>query len=251
MIMGGNPLSMRRSDTSLGGPACAFPETEWGLVRKLGASETAGFRAGVETLCRSYWKPIYRYLRSVSGRSNEDAKDLTQSFLAWALQGEAIRRYLPQRGSFRDYVKVLLRRFVRDQEEKASALKRGGGSGHRSLEAAGAGDSGPASARTSPEEELDREWAKEIAARALEAVRGRLSRDGRGSWFRAYELYELHPSALNPTYSAVAQELGCGEPDVRNRLSAVREEIRSEIRAVLSRTVTDARSLEKEWNELF
>ena len=48
-----SPLGEKRAgDTSLGGSQKDFPKTAWELIAGPG-------RAGLEELCRRYWKPVY------------------------------------------------------------------------------------------------------------------------------------------------------------------------------------------------
>ena len=76
---------MKSSETSLGGTAQGFPNTLWEEISQARASDAGDRRAGLEELCRRYWKPIYRYVRIAFAKSNEDAKDLTQAFLLWLM----------------------------------------------------------------------------------------------------------------------------------------------------------------------
>ena len=117
---------MGTPDTSLGGQPKGFPDTTWGMISRVRDPGASSHRAGVETLCRRYWKPVYRYLRIAWAKSNDDAKDLTQAFLLWLVEGEALAKYAPDRGSFRAYIKVLLRNFAEHQDRALSRLKRGG-----------------------------------------------------------------------------------------------------------------------------
>src|SRR5258706_11610025 len=98
---------MNAGDTSLGGDHKRFPETTWSLVSKLRTPGEGPDRAGLETLCHRYWKPVYRYVRMAWAKSNDEAKDLVQAFFLWLLEGDALAKYEPGRGSFRGYLKLL------------------------------------------------------------------------------------------------------------------------------------------------
>ena len=113
-------------ETSLGGKGQAFPSTMWGMVSRIRGSNETQQREGLEELSRRYWKPIYRYVRIAWAKSNEDAKDLTQAFLLWLMEGEPLRKYEKDRGKLRTYLKVLLKGFVRDRQKALQRLKRGG-----------------------------------------------------------------------------------------------------------------------------
>lgn len=225
----------------------------WGLVSRIRGSDAQDQRAGLEELSRRYWKPIYRYVRIAWAKSNEDAKDLTQAFLLWLIEGEPLKKYEKDRGKLRTYLKVLLKGFVRDRHKALQRLKRGGdvkildldASAHNLKEAI----SDPSA--EDPVKAFDRSWAIEVSQRAVATVRDRLHEEGKEIPFRVFELYDLGKSKEKPTYKTVAAELGIKETDVHNNLGMVREEVRREIRAELFDTVTTEGDMEEEWSELF
>src|SRR5690242_3501359 len=75
--------TMRGSETTLGGQDRHFPETTIGFLSLLRRRTDEGRRAALEMLCARYWKPVYAYIRAGWSKSNDDAKDLTQSFFLW------------------------------------------------------------------------------------------------------------------------------------------------------------------------
>ena len=58
-----------------------FVTTHWSMVLAAGRSDTPRAQAALETLCQSYWPPLYAYARR-RGHSPEDAQDLTQEIFA-------------------------------------------------------------------------------------------------------------------------------------------------------------------------
>jgi RNA polymerase sigma-70 factor (ECF subfamily) len=233
-------------DTSIGGRRKDFPETTWGLVRRMQTDP----REAVETLCERYWKPVHQFVRAAWAKTNEDAKDLTQAFFVWLLESQVTKKFEPERGSFRSFLKSLLRHFVAHQHDALRRLKRGGGVKFLPLddEAAAAEAADPKEA--SPELVFDRAWVAEVTRRALDRVRKRHASGARAAQWRAFEAYDL-AKGEQPTYAALAARLGVKESDVRNYLFAVRERVREEIRAELSDTVADETELQAEWDALF
>ena len=63
----------------------AFSTTAWSMVARAGQEESPAASAALERLCRTYWRPIYAWLRR-SGHAPADAEDLTQGFLASLIQ---------------------------------------------------------------------------------------------------------------------------------------------------------------------
>lgn len=230
----------------MGGGAADFPKTSWSLVaRAADPSDAAARQSGLEELCRDYWRPIYRHFRAAWARPNEEAKDLTQAFFLWLLEGDALRRYAPEKGSFRSFLKALLRHFVQNHDQAMARLKRGGGARPLPLDPEVTGDlADPRS--DDPRDAFDAEWRRTVFARALDRVRARFAREP--AKLLVYEAYDLAPAAERPTYPALAERFGLAESDVRNYLFAVRQALRSEVRAELARIASDPAELEEEWN---
>lgn len=230
----------------------AFPQTTWGLVSQLQKAREQR-QQGLETLCTRYWRPIYAYVRRAWRKSNEDAKDLTQAFFLWLMDGEALAGYDPSQSNFRFYLKGLLRNFVRNSEQALRRLKRGGDAAHLPLqtELRDLADVLPDEGAESPDEAFDRAWTYELLERATERARAHWLESGRELRQKVFEAYELAPAGEQPTYGGVAEALGIKVTDVRNHLYAARERIREEVRAELRETVSNPAQLEEEWQALF
>ena len=71
-----------------------FATTHWSVVLAAGQSDSQQATAALEKLCRTYWYPLYAYVRR-RGSGPEDAEDRTQSFFARLLE----RDFLSQQGS--------------------------------------------------------------------------------------------------------------------------------------------------------
>ncbi len=239
-------------DTNLGGSARAFPSTHGSLVSDLAQPAMERRRRAVEQIARRYWKPIYRYVRLGWSKSNEEAKDLTQAFLLWLLESDRLAGYSRQKGRFRPFFKLVLRRFLGHEDEAARRLKKGGGVRLIPLEEFSLlRDSIPDPAPRDPDREFDRSWGEELARRAVERVRDRLIREGKELRFRAYEAADLRSEGKRPGYARIARELGVTEDDVRNHLREVRGRVRAEVRAEMAGTVSRPVDLEAEWRDLF
>ena len=62
-------------------PGDIFATTHWTVVLAAGRRSTPQSDRALEELCRTYWYPLYAYVRR-HGHSKEDAEDLTQGFFA-------------------------------------------------------------------------------------------------------------------------------------------------------------------------
>jgi RNA polymerase sigma-70 factor (ECF subfamily) len=171
----------------------------------------------------------------------------------WLLEGDALQRYESERGSFRHYLKLLLRRFVVHQEEALQRLKRGGGFKIIPLEGFGAEADAfiPDPRVLDPDKVFERAWLGEVVNQSLERVRERCLSGPRAVAFKVYEEYELTAEATRPTYAELAKRFGLTEGQITAQLHAIRGEIRADIRRELARLTSDDQELAREWNDLF
>lgn len=217
---------MADRNTELGGSGQDFPRTTADLVRELANPGTAARLAVLEMLAGRYWKPVYCFLRLTYGKSNEDAKDLTQAFFAWLLERDLLGKYDPARSSFRTFLKGILRNFAGNEHQAAMRLKRGGGLQAIAADISTLPIEGPAPA--DPDEAFEQAFLKDVVDRAVERVRTRYRSGRRIVPFVVFEQYHFSKDGPAPTYAIVARKLGIKETDVRNYLHEVREAIRAE-----------------------
>lgn len=216
-----------------GGPQ----ETKWSQVVRLRDRSSEDFRRAMEALAMQYWKPVYRTIRWGWGRSNEDAKDFTQEFFSHLMASDVWGRIGPEKGRFRTFLKLMLKRFMQDQTKSDQRLKRGGGASVLSLDAIADADDrgGPASAEPAPEARFDREWARCAATEALAAV----TED-------ADLLRRKYLSDPAPSYEALAQEAGLTVPQVQARLAKARKALRAALETRVREYVDSAADVEEE-----
>ena len=73
-------MTVTRQEGGPGRGGAGFEATRWSVVLAAGRDDTAQ-AAALEHLCRTYWYPLYAFVRR-QGRGAEDAQDLTQAFFA-------------------------------------------------------------------------------------------------------------------------------------------------------------------------
>ena len=56
-----------------------FATTHWSVVLAAGQPESTRYQQALEALCRTYWFPLYAYLRR-HGCNSHEAQDYTQAF---------------------------------------------------------------------------------------------------------------------------------------------------------------------------
>ena len=83
MVTGQSPLQ------PAGRPAAAFTTTHWSVVILAGQENSPDATAALEKLCRTYWYPVYAWVRG-GGTGPDDAHDLTQEFFAMRLRRDSL-----------------------------------------------------------------------------------------------------------------------------------------------------------------
>src|SRR3989442_229262 len=103
-----------------------FATTHWSVVLTAGQCASSQAADALEKLCRTYWYPLYAYVRR-QGHSPHDAQDLTQEFFARLLARNYLGTVAREKGKFRSFLLVALNHFMSDERDRARAAKRGGG----------------------------------------------------------------------------------------------------------------------------
>jgi len=214
-------------DTSIGGPAHAFPATGLSLLVRAAGGDPTLRLAALDRLVSIYWKPVYKYIRLRWHAGNEDAKDWTQEFFAVALERDYLEKYDPSRSRFRTYLRTCVDGFVANQLKAAARLKRGGGTERVSLDF-GAADVELALSKavSDPEEIFRREWTRSLFQVAVDALERSCAERGRPEVFAVFERYEIAPPVEKKTYREVAEELGITPTQLNNYLAAARRQFR-------------------------
>src|SRR5882724_7896635 len=197
-------------DTAIGGPHDHFPETQVSLLE----AASAGGQVTAEALDRIsllYWKPVYKFVRLKFRKGNEEAKDLTQSFFASAIERGFFARFDPARASFRTYLRMAVERFAANDYAAANRQKRGGGVEFEPVDE-------QAAATESPEEIFDREWRRQLFGLALDDLRAHSEQTGKQAQWAIFEAYDL-ADGERPSYAALAARHGVPETQVTNYLA--------------------------------
>src|SRR5437899_6321909 len=111
-----------------------FATTHWSVVLLAGQADSPQATEALEKLCRTYWYPLYVFVRR-QGNSPEDAQDLTQAFFERILEKNYFGQVDRAKGRFRAFLLAALKNFLSDQRDYRDAAKRGGGRRMLSLDA--------------------------------------------------------------------------------------------------------------------
>ena len=219
-------------ETAIGGPGSKFPATRWSAIVAARSEDAAERARALETIVTAYWKPVYKYIRARWGKSNEDAKDLTQEFFARVIEKDFLGSYDPAKARLRTFLRTCVDGLVANQVKAARRLKRGGDAPHLSLDFDAAEVELARSRLPAPgaletiEEYFEEEWIRSVFSLAVESLRQQCEARGKELQFRLFERYDLDDSGTRPSYADLARELGVSVSDVTNYLSFARREFR-------------------------
>ncbi len=214
-----------------------FSTTHWTVVVEAGDQDSPGAKAALESLCDTYWYPLYAFARGL-GRSPEAAEDLVQSFFVQLIEKNSVRVADRDRGRFRTFLLTAFKRFITNDWNRERAQKRGGGVKPISLDpVAGEERMGRDVAATdTPELAYEKRWAGTLIEKARNALEQEFIAAGKGDRFTALEPHLVgDPSAM--TYAHLAKQFGITEGGVKAEAHRLRQRYRNQLRAEVAKTV--------------
>lgn len=213
----------------------SFPTTCWTIILHAGQRDSSDAKASLEYLCRTYWYPLYAFVRH-RGYSAHDAQDLTQAFFAQLLEKQPFDRVGPEKGKFRSFLLAALKNFLANERDKANAHKRGGNHTILSLEINSAESrySVEPSHDSTPEKAFDRQWALALLDHVLANLRAEYKAGGDEQLFE--ELKESLTGGSD-SYAAIAARLGRTEGAIKVAAHRLRHRYRDLLRAEVAQTV--------------
>lgn len=228
-----------------------FATTHWTVVLAAGKRSTPQADEAVEQLCKTYWFPLYAYVRR-RGCTKEDAEDLTQAFFARFLAKNYLAGLSAEHGRFRAFLLASLKHFLINDWKKSRRLKRGGGETLLSLDwqTADTKFQVASTAEPSPDKAFDREWALALLARVIERLQKECEADGKGKLFEQLKIF-LTAGKDESAQGKVAKSLGMEEVTVRVAVHRLRKRYRQLLREEISQTLSDAADVDEEMRALF
>jgi RNA polymerase sigma-70 factor (ECF subfamily) len=220
------------------------------MVLQAGGNESQQSAEALEQLCRTYWYPIYSYIRG-RGYLAEDAQDLAQAFFERFLEKNYLESVDAQRGKFRSFVLASVNHFLSNEADRARAQKRGGGRAIESLDeedAEGRYLREPADEQT-PESFFERNWAETVLAAVLNRLRDESSAGGRTDRFEALKGFLVDDKG-ELTFAQAAVQLSVTEASVKSFVRRMRVRYRDLFREELGKTVENPDQIEEELRHL-
>ena len=228
-----------------------FATTHWTVVLQAGRRAAPESDRALEELCRTYWFPLYAYVRR-RGYARADAEDLTQAFFARFLAKNYLEGLSAERGRFRAYLLAALQHFLANEWDKAQRQKRGGGTTSLSLdwETADTKFQVVAQNELSPDQAFDREWALALLGQVIARLQTECETGGKGRLFEQLKMF-LAAGKSETAQSEVAQALGMEAGAVRVAVHRLRKRYRQLLREEIAQTLSDPALVDEEMRALF
>jgi len=228
-----------------------FATTHWTVVLAAGSPDSSRYREALETLCRTYWFPLYAYLRR-HGNDQHDAAEYTQAFFAKILEKQSLNTIKPPPGKFRSFLLTALKRFVADERQRAHAQKRGGSQGILSLSISAAENRYTVQPvdRLSPERLFERSWALAVLDRVMDRLQSEMTFAEKRPFFDRAKAHLCGTADVLP-YREIAAELNMTEGAVKVAVHRMRGRYREILREEIARTVGHPDDIDEEIRGLF
>ena len=202
--------------------------------------------AALENLCRTYWWPLYGFVRR-QGSSPEEAQDLTQGFFAMLLERRDFESVRREKGRLRSYLLVALKNFLAKAHRREMAVKRGEGRSLVPLDALLArerADLEPADT-LSADKIYERRWALTLLEQVLARLEDEYRVAGNAPLFEQLkELLADEPG--RPSQADIAAGLGMTENAVKQAFHRLRQRYRELLQDEIAQTVAVPGDVEDE-----
>ncbi len=212
-----------------------FPNTPWNLVRHFSDAEV------LNDLYKIYWKPLFFFVRR-RGYDRHASEDIVQEFLTRLFERSAFKQADPARGRFRTWLLAALENFLKDWNKSATRAKRGRGVLPLSLdfEAVESKYQVDVPVEASPEDALNREWARSLLESAIEGMEAAPS-----------HVLALRMRLNGDGFAEIAAATGLAPAAARTATHRLRPLLRGVLEARIRATVSNAEEFKAELNELF
>ncbi len=227
-----------------------FATTHWSVVGAAGRLDSSRSIDALEKLCRTYWHPLYAFVRR-QGRQPHDAEDLVQGFFVVCLEKNYLGAADQSKGRFRSFLLVAFKRFLANERDKALAHKRGGGQIQVSLDALSAEQRyrlEPAG-QLSPDRLYDRRWALTLLDQVMTRLQSEQASAGRAEMFEQLKEFLTAPGRGTP-YSELAARFSLSESAIKVAIHRLRRRYRDLLEEEIAHTVSAPEEIQEERRHL-
>jgi RNA polymerase sigma-70 factor (ECF subfamily) len=220
----------------------AFDTTHWSVVVSARDSSSPEAASAMERLCRTYWYPLYVFVRR-KGYNHEDASDLTQAFFAKFLEKRYLKSVDASLGKFRTFLLASMTHFLANEWDKSQAQKRGGGERVISFDDSTAEERyrlEPVEQAT-PETLFERRWAETVMGVVLD----RLAVEMEAKRFEMLKRFLLEDKGA-VSYDEAGAQLGLSVAAITSAIHRMRSRFSALLVEEVSNTVNAPEAVESE-----
>ena len=223
-----------------------FQTTRWTLIKVAGASPTTDSRDALATLCQTYWRPVYAFIRR-KGHDPETSQDLTQGFFTLLVEKNYLLDADRQRGRFRSFLLIAVKHFLANEWDREHAQKRGGGREPISIDTVEAESWYlPAMVEeATPESLFQRRWALSLLEHVMARLRAEFALAGKAEQFEKLSVF-LNQDAGETRYKELADEMGLSTGALRMSVHRLRRTYRRLLREEIAQTVSTPEETDEE-----
>jgi RNA polymerase sigma factor (sigma-70 family) len=234
---------------SANGGAMAFTTTHWSVVLDAQGESPAAQRA-LEILCRTYWRPLYGFVRR-HGVGREEAQDLVQEFFARLLEHRNLDTVRQEKGRLRSYLLVSLKRFLASEQHRAGGVKRYESGPHIPLDELLQSEvtDFELAETLSADRLYERRWALAVLEQVLTRLETEYQAMDNAALFDRLKEF-LVGERGRPTQAEIGAELGMTENAVKQAFHRFRQRYRLLLRDEIAHTVTAPGDVEDELRHL-
>lgn len=227
-----------------------FTTTHWSVILASAQQESPVAAEALEKLCRTYWYPLYTYVRR-RGYGHEDAQDLTQGFLAQLLERKSFARVDQSKGLFRSFLLAGMNYYLADERIRANAQKRGGGGPVLSFDAQTAEQRYRVEPvhELSPDKLFERQWAQALLDAVLDKLEQEYREAGKAQLFERLREFLVAGTAPG-TYAEAAPALGMTGDAVKKAVHRMRNRYQELFREEIAQTVAEPAEVQEEVRHL-
>ncbi len=229
----------------------AFTTTHWSVVLAASEGGKGSQHAALESLCSTYWYPLYTFVRR-RGYEVHEAQDLTQEFFARLLQKDFLSEVDPRKGRFRSFLLAALEHFLANEWRRAHAQKRGGNVAFISLDDESTEEQYRQAAQSnlSAQQLFEQQWATTLLKQVLARLCQEYQAAGKGAMFEQLKIF-LTGEKQAASYAQLASTLQTTEPALKMAVSRMRQRYGMLLRAEIANTVSNAEEVDEELHALF
>ena len=227
----------------------AFTTTHWSVVLEA-QGESPAAQEALEKLCRTYWRPIFAFLRR-QGLRPDEAEDITQGFFAELLERRSLSAVRKEKGRLRSFLLGALKYFLANEARRARAIKRGKGQQLIPLDDLRVDDRieiEPADPMTA-EMIYERRWALTLLEQVLSRLRDEFRAAGNAALFDSLKAL-LPDEPGSPSQAEIGARMGMTENAIRQAFYRFRQRYQSLLREEIANTLATPGDIEDELRHL-